>query len=77
MHPLFTPYGKYAIFALTPRFGDQPFSAHYGAWLFDAATNSYTGVLQGSVPGTFPTEEEAREAALVAVRKALDALNSK
>lgn len=77
MHPLFTPYGKYAIFALTPRFGDQPFSAHYGAWLFEPATNSYTAVLQGSVPGTFPTEKEAHEAGLAGARRALDALNAK
>ena len=77
MNPLFTPYGDYALVISVPSFGEAQFSALYSAWRFDRAINHYEAVLQGSVKGVFGTEAAAREAALDAARKALDALPAK
>lgn len=72
MHPLFTPYREYAIFVITPRVGDGPFTAHWGCGLNQKEINSYRHLLQGTAPGTFETEDAARDAALKDARLAID-----
>lgn len=74
--PAFTPYGAYALMILTPSWGVPPcgYIAAYSAWEFDRHANAFTALLQGALPGTFLTQEEARAAGLAAAQDAVDGL---